>query len=108
MSTYGSAVRTIPPNKTVVVQEPTKPRAVDSDSEETMKEQENSGVMVEEKPKTDTTAFKHVHSPTIVVTASTETDESGTGDEEEDDRKDAIRFSSWGTPLTRNKLSESP
>ncbi|KAH0847718.1 hypothetical protein AYO21_07706 [Fonsecaea monophora] len=57
---------------------------------------------------------RHTQSPTIVVTASTDTDESVEDEnndeenDEEEDRENLVRFRSWGTPVARNKPKSRP
>ncbi|OAP64147.1 hypothetical protein AYL99_00119 [Fonsecaea erecta] len=56
------------------------------------------------------------HSPAVVVTASTDTDDSVEGDDDEDeddegdqeDRENLVHFKSWGTPAARNKPKSRP
>lgn len=45
-------------------------------------------------------------SPTIVVTASTDTEDSNPENLSDEDRKHLTHFKSWGTPTARNKPSE--
>ncbi|EXJ66604.1 uncharacterized protein A1O5_10275 [Cladophialophora psammophila CBS 110553] len=55
--------------------------------------------------------FTHTQSPTIVVIASTETDDSakeGDDGDEEEDRENLARFKSWGAPALRNKPRSRP
>ena len=52
------------------------------------------------------TPLKAVGSPTIVITASTETDESTNGEEEMEARENLTHFKTWGVPAARDKPSE--
>ncbi|OAL30889.1 hypothetical protein AYO20_08582 [Fonsecaea nubica] len=67
-----------------------------------------SGVHDNESPP------RHTQSPTIVVTASTDTDDSvedynnNEDNDEEEDRENLVRFRSWGTPVARNKPKSRP
>ncbi|KIW88373.1 uncharacterized protein Z519_10942 [Cladophialophora bantiana CBS 173.52] len=67
------------------------------------------GVPITCKTNESSPPFTHTQSPTIVVIASTETDDSakeGDDGDEEEDRENLARFKSWGTPALRNKPSK--
>ena len=76
-------------------------------------EEENSDAEGEDATVGRTTALpnskplKAVSSPTIVVTASTETDESTNGEDEVESRGNMTHFKTCGTLVARNKLSKS-
>ncbi|KIW30841.1 uncharacterized protein PV07_02534 [Cladophialophora immunda] len=76
---------------------------------------ENSGeesVPVIHKASDSVTPLPHTQSPTIVVTASTDTDDSveedNDDDDEQEDRENLVRFKSWGAPAARNKSKSRP
>ena len=95
-------------NMTVVKDEPVPAPAAVLGEAVAVEDQEPSegGVMVEDKHGASDTAFKHSHSPTIIVTAGTETDDSTQEHDEYEDRENLTRFKTWGTPTARNKPSK--
>ncbi|KAJ9605785.1 hypothetical protein H2200_009634 [Cladophialophora chaetospira] len=105
MAMSDSQAPTTPTNMTVIKDEPAPAPAVAHAADAAFKEQESpdGGVVVEDKVNTAGGAFKHTQSPTIVVTAGTETDDSVKEDDGEEDRENLTRFKAWGTPTARNK-----
>lgn len=107
-SDHNSHPPSTPTDKTVVKDEPLPSPAAALEESSELKEKaiREGDAMVENKLDATDTAFKHSHSPTIVVTAGTETDESVKEDDGEEDRENLSRFTTWGTPNARNKPSE--
>ncbi|EXJ61636.1 hypothetical protein A1O7_02065 [Cladophialophora yegresii CBS 114405] len=98
LSDHGSQEPNTTTNKTVM-----KDEAVPA-AEVSTKELDSpdGGVMVENDPKATDAVCKHTQSPTIVVTANTDTDDSVAGGYMAEDRGNLVRLKTWGTPAARN------
>ncbi|KIX93263.1 uncharacterized protein Z520_11119 [Fonsecaea multimorphosa CBS 102226] len=78
-------------------------------------DREDEAVPPAGKATENDTPLSSTHSPTIVVTASTDTDGSVEEDDDDDDddveeenRENLVRFKSWGAPAARNKPRSRP
>ncbi|ETI27193.1 hypothetical protein G647_09876 [Cladophialophora carrionii CBS 160.54] len=98
LSDHGSQAPNTTTNKTIT-------RDVAAPAEEVATKELDSldgGVVVENNPKATDDICKYTHSPTIVVTADAETDDSVTEGDNGEDRETLVRFETWGTPAARN------